>query len=460
MQLKEVLLLAQCAVLAAAYGQHKLGARDDGQVIQSGRSYNVSNTTTTSSESTTTDTSTSDTTSTTTILTTLTSTVDTSTSSDETESTSLTSEGKSATDATQNDPTSSIAESTSTAADTSSESTDAATTDADTETDTETSQSKDGKSKSTDAPYPTGSANSTASGTGTGKLKGTGASSPASDTTDSSAASTTDSAASTTDSTVSTSLPIYYTSATTTGLPLYMTKTNSSSGVPAYMTPGRVLFNFTAPVNLSSAKPTGLPAYMTPGRVVFNYTMPANVSRPSATSLPSNRTANADATSTICGMAGSFVTPPSYAIKADSIDACKAACDARGGSCKAFEAGTVDGDGNNCWLFEHALADMELGGVQSGFSWNFYDRECDVSSRCGLQGSFITEPIRGLNVESLSACQAQCKGDSACKTFEAGTLDGNDQNCWLFDTDINSLNMGASTTGWQWAFFDKDCSLP
>ncbi len=175
--------------------------------------------------------------------------------------------------------------------------------------------------------------------------------------------------------------------------------------------------------------------------------------------LNSSSTATNTTTATRCGIAGSFVTPPSHATKADSIDECASACRARGALCKAFEAGTVDGDGNNCWLFEQSLSDMEIGGAEDGFSWTFYDRDCDVTSRCNLQGSFITKPIESLRLDTLGDCQQACLKNSACQTFEAGSLDGNSHNCWLFDTPITSLNIGGAYTGWQWSFFDRNCEL-
>ncbi|KAJ4150918.1 hypothetical protein LMH87_011645 [Akanthomyces muscarius] len=173
----------------------------------------------------------------------------------------------------------------------------------------------------------------------------------------------------------------------------------------------------------------------------------------------STATNTTSSTATKCGVAGSFVTPPSHATKADSIDECATACRARGALCRAFEAGTVDGDGNNCWLFAHSLSDMEIGGPQDGFSWTFYDRDCDVTSRCNLQGSFITKPIESLRLGTLGDCQQACLKNSGCKTFEAGDLDGNEHNCWLFDSPITSLNIGGAYTGWQWAFFDRNCEL-
>ncbi|OAR02512.1 hypothetical protein LLEC1_06552 [Akanthomyces lecanii] len=105
------------------------------------------------------------------------------------------------------------------------------------------------------------------------------------------------------------------------------------------------------------------------------------------------------------------------------------------------------------------LSDMEIGGAQDGFSWTFYDRDCDVTSRCNLQGSFITKPIESLRLNTLGDCQQACLKNSACQTFEAGDLDGNEHNCWLFDSPITSLNIGGAYTGWQWSFFDRNCNL-
>ncbi|KAJ2976750.1 hypothetical protein NQ176_g4763 [Zarea fungicola] len=64
-----------------------------------------------------------------------------------------------------------------------------------------------------------------------------------------------------------------------------------------------------------------------------------------------------------------------------------------------------------------------------------------------------------LNVATLGACKDACAKNTQCQTFEAGSVDGSGNNCWLFDTSINALGIGGATTGWKWAFFDKDCDV-
>lgn len=254
-------------------------------------------------------------------------------------------------------------------------------------------------------------------------------------------------------STTTTPLTTTTTTASSTPAGISFTKLNTTDFSIPLSTGGLLpssVANSTASRNRTTTTTT--PAVLPTSGSLLNSTTGALNSSTTATNTTTS-------TATKCGVAGSFVTPPSHATKADSIDECASACRARGALCQAFEAGTVDGDGNNCWLFAHSLSDMELGGPQDGFSWTFYDRDCDVTSRCNLQGSFITKPIESLRLGTLGDCQQACLANGGCKTFEAGDLDGNEHNCWLFDSPITSLNIGGAYTGWQWAFFDRDCEL-
>jgi hypothetical protein len=143
---------------------------------------------------------------------------------------------------------------------------------------------------------------------------------------------------------------------------------------------------------------------------------------------------------------------------ADNLESCKSACK-ENDSCKSFEFGTLDGSNNNCWFFDQKVEDLEIGDPQKGFTWSFWDRDCEESSRCGQEGSFATEPMTKTKVRNVAACKSACLENNSCKTFEFGTTDYSDNNCWLFDTAMWEMATTSPQMGFIWRFYDRECSV-
>lgn len=141
-----------------------------------------------------------------------------------------------------------------------------------------------------------------------------------------------------------------------------------------------------------------------------------------------------------------------------SIKACKSACQADS-KCKSFEFGTIDGNGNSCWFFDEPVSKLKLGDATEGFTWNFFDVGCQPSSRCGQEGKFVSSPTKKMKVANVKACKDACQADSNCQAFESGDTDNSGDNCWLFDTAVWDLEVGAPAPGFTWTFYDRDCSV-
>lgn len=152
------------------------------------------------------------------------------------------------------------------------------------------------------------------------------------------------------------------------------------------------------------------------------------------------------------------MSTPAKKLQVSNLESCKSSCK-DDDNCKSFEYGTLDGSGNNCWFFEKPVEDLEIGDPQKGFTWSFWDRDCEETTQCGLEGSYLTKPTTKTQVSDVEACKAACQKDSSCQSFEFGTTDYSDNNCWLFNKAMWEMETTQPQVGFVWRFYDRDCSV-